>query len=113
LQLGPTKIKGLEDVPLAQDFARTPDERKVLDLMMTMKSLGRPFMSGPGVPADRISILRGAFDATMRDSGYVADVKRSGGTLDPTSGAQMQTLLETVYAAPPALIARAKAAMAP
>jgi tripartite-type tricarboxylate transporter receptor subunit TctC len=113
MQLGLHKVKGLENVPLTQEFAHTPEEKKTLDLMMTMKSLGRPFILGPQVSKERVSELRTAFDQTMNDPAYIADIEKSGGSLDPTSGTKMQRLLEDIYSASPELIKRVRDAMAP
>jgi tripartite-type tricarboxylate transporter receptor subunit TctC len=113
LQLGLHKIPALRRVPLVDEFAKTPDMKKTIDLMMEMKAFGRPFLVGPRVPSAYVRALRVAFDATMSDPGYVADVRRSGGSLDPATGDEMQSMLGGVYSQPKELIAATRAAMAP
>jgi tripartite-type tricarboxylate transporter receptor subunit TctC len=113
MQLGPYKLPALQNVPLADEFAKTPAIKKTIDIMMDMKLLGRPFLIGPRAPSANVAALRAAFDATMADPAYVADVRRSGGSLDPVSGAKMQDMLDALYSQPKELIASARAAMAP
>jgi len=69
VQLG---IKGHPDldrmkVPLAIDFAKSADDRAVLELVMSQSSFGRPFVIPPGVPAERVAALRKAFLAALQD----------------------------------------------
>jgi tripartite-type tricarboxylate transporter receptor subunit TctC len=113
MQLGLHKVPELPDVPLIDEFAKTGNAKKTIDTMMEMKSLGRPFLIGPNVPGPYVNALRAAFDATMGDAEYRSDVKKSGGSLDPVPGAQMQEMLEQVYTQPRTIIDSARAAMAP
>src|ERR1700674_5880857 len=55
LQLGLTRSPSpdLRDVPLVMDIARNPAERHVLEILMGMKALGRPYFVAPGVSKDR------------------------------------------------------------
>ena len=58
------------------------------------------------MPADRVAALRAAFDATMKDAAFLAEARQQKMEIDPVSGAEINALLERVYAAPPAVIAR-------
>jgi hypothetical protein len=48
--------------------------------------MGRPFAAPPGVPAERIALLRQAFDATLRDPQFLADAKKLQMEIDPLKG---------------------------
>ena len=65
-------------VPLAVDFAKTPEARRVMELIYSSETFGRPYMMSPGVPAERVVALRKAFMATMRDPELLAEAQKIG-----------------------------------
>jgi tripartite-type tricarboxylate transporter receptor subunit TctC len=115
LQLGLTKSASpdLAGVPLVMDIAKTDAQRQVLQILMGMKALGRPYFVAPEVPKDRVEALRAAFMATMADPEFLDEAKRTLGPIDPISGPDMQTLIANVYALPPEVIAKAREAVMP
>src|SRR5260370_1233480 len=62
-------------VPLAVDFATTAANRRVMDLIYSSETFGRPYMMAPGVPQERVAALRKAFMATMRDEELLAEAR--------------------------------------
>jgi tripartite-type tricarboxylate transporter receptor subunit TctC len=98
-------------VPLAVDFARTPDNRRVMELVYSSETFGRPYMMAPGVPADRVTALRAAFMETMRDPDLLGEARRLGIEIDPISGEELQALAEKIFTTPPAVVERAKQAL--
>jgi tripartite-type tricarboxylate transporter receptor subunit TctC len=113
LQLGLTKSPNpaLRDVPLVMEIARNPAGRHVFEILMGMKALGRPYFVAPGVPPDRTEALRAAFMATMNDPEFLDEAKRLLGPIDPTSGADMQSIIANIYALPAEVIATAREAV--
>jgi tripartite-type tricarboxylate transporter receptor subunit TctC len=107
LQIGMTKFPDLPNVPSAIDLISNPETRKTLELILVRQEMGRPFALPPGVPADRIAVLRRAFDETLKDPAFLADAKRLQMEIDPLTGEELQALLNTAYSAPKAIIARA------
>jgi tripartite-type tricarboxylate transporter receptor subunit TctC len=98
-------------VPLAVDFATSPENRQILELFYSSETFGRPYMLPPGMPAERVAVLRAAFMATMRDQELLADAQKIGLDIDPISGEELQGLAQRIYATPPEVIARAKQAL--
>ena len=98
-------------VPLAVDFATTPENRQVMELIYSSETFGRPYMMSPGVPAERVAALREAFMKTMRDEELLAEAQRVGVVIDPISGEELQALAEKIFATPAAVVERAKQAM--
>jgi len=98
-------------VPLAVDFATTPENRRVMELIYSSETFGRPYMMSPGVPAERVAALREAFMKTMRDEELLAEAKRIGVDIDPISGEELQALAEKIFATPAAVVESAKQAM--
>ncbi len=113
LQLGLKKSPDLPDVPLIVDMARNDEDRSVFEILMGMKALGRPYFIAPGVPEDRSNALRIAFMETMRDSDFLAEAKKSLGTIDPVSGADMQNIVARVYSLPSNVVDKARQAVKP
>src|SRR5207245_5639269 len=98
-------------VPLAVDFARTPENRRVMELVYSSETFGRPYMMAPGVPPDRVAALRTAFMETMRDPDLLAEARKIGIDIDPISGEALQTLAEAIFASAAATVDAARAGM--
>jgi hypothetical protein len=109
--LEPISSPALTEVPFVLDLARTPQERTILKLLMENKALGRPYFLAGKVPAERVTALRRAFDATMRDPAFREDAAKTVGVIDAISGVDMQRMLADVYALPDDLVQRARAAV--
>ena len=98
-------------VPLAVDFATSPENRKIMELVYSSETFGRPYMLAPGVSADRVAALRKAFLETMRDHDLLADAQRIGLAIDPISGEDLQALATTIFATPADFVERTKQAL--
>ena len=105
------KSPELDGVPLFLDVARSDAERDALRLMLARLEYGRPFFLPPNVPATRVEALRRAFDATMKDSAYLAEADRLKVDVEPLSGEQVAALVEQVCRTPAETVARVRAAM--
>jgi len=106
VQMGMKRMSRFSDVPTAMDLVSSPEHKQMFEIVFTDQVMGRPFVVAPGVPADRIAALRTAFDATMKDETFLAEAKQQKMEIDPVPGAEINALLERVYTAPPAVIAR-------
>jgi tripartite-type tricarboxylate transporter receptor subunit TctC len=98
-------------VPLTVDFAKSAENRRIMELIYSSETFGRPYMMPPGVPAERVVALRRAFLDTLRDKELKADAERMGLEVDPISGEELQALAEKIYATPAAIVERAKQAV--
>ena len=103
----------LTSVPIILDFAKSEDDRRVLEMVFARQSIGYPYAAPPNVPRDRLEAIRKAFQATLQDPGYIAESARSGLLVDGVTGQQIQALLENLYSMPAAITERAKSAMQP
>jgi tripartite-type tricarboxylate transporter receptor subunit TctC len=108
-QLGSVRDRRLPDVPLLQEIAKTEEQRQLIRLISSPESLGSIYLMPPDVPADRLAILRNAFDATMRDSAFLEDAVKLRLYVDPMSGAQVAGIIDETINAPPGVIAKAVA----
>ena len=98
-------------VPLAPSFAKTDEDRQVMEMLYGKNEFGRPFVLPEGVPADRVAALRKAFVAAMQDPQTVAEAKKLGMDLGEMEGGAMQALVTRLYGLPPRVIERAKQAL--
>src|SRR5436190_4397030 len=97
-------------VPFAGDLAPTQEAREVLNILMAADALGRPFVVSKQVPADRLAILRAAFDRAMKDAQFLAETQKLDLPVEgPIAGPEAEQIVASIYAAPPGLIARAQA----
>ena len=78
----------LPDVPLLLDFAQTELQRQILKLELVRQDISKPYLAPPGVPPDRLAMLRGAFQSCLTDSDFVADIKQRKLELDRPMNAQ-------------------------
>jgi hypothetical protein len=95
------------DVPMITSYARSETDRRALRLLASTSPLSRPLVAPPGLPAERVAVLREAFDKTMRDPTFLAEAQRSGMDIKPISGAAIQTLVDSVVRSSPDDIAAA------
>lgn len=110
IQLALHKHPDLPDVPLIMDLAKTEEQREILTLVFARQTMGRPFMAPPGVPADRVALLRKAFMQTMADKEFLAEAEKGQLEITPVSGEALQALVAKAYAVDP-VIARKTAEM--
>jgi tripartite-type tricarboxylate transporter receptor subunit TctC len=106
VQIGLEKHPDLPDVPLMMDLATNPEDRAALKLMSSDVAFARPFATTPGVPAERVTALRRSFDATMKDPDLLAECKKANRDLSPSTGEQVQAVVEGVLKAPAPVLAK-------
>jgi tripartite-type tricarboxylate transporter receptor subunit TctC len=104
VQVGPTKSPDLAQVPLLKDLARNDTDRAVLQLLSAPIQIGRPLFTGPAVPADRVALLRKAFDETMHDPHFLQEEKAKHFEIIPVSGQDLQKIVAELVAAPKAAV---------
>jgi tripartite-type tricarboxylate transporter receptor subunit TctC len=100
----------LPDIPTAVDLARNDEERAILSALMNATEVGTAFFTTPGVPPDRLTALRRAFDAAMQDPELLAEAQRINVGVSPMTGEDLQRLVVEVSQLPPALLDKVRAA---
>jgi tripartite-type tricarboxylate transporter receptor subunit TctC len=96
------------DAPSVEDLARDPQQRQLIELVVSGTQLGRPFATN-AAPPERVAALRAAFAATMKDPEFLAEAARSGFEVEPVLGEPMQRIVDKVLATPKDVAIRAKA----
>ncbi|HTI87867.1 MAG TPA: tripartite tricarboxylate transporter substrate-binding protein [Alphaproteobacteria bacterium] len=101
----------LKDVPTPFALATNEDDRQALRLFLDRAAVGRPFVAPGGVPADRIAILRKAFDETVKDPAFIEAAKKAKLNVSPITGEQIAKVIEDAYATPQPVVDRTKKLM--
>jgi tripartite-type tricarboxylate transporter receptor subunit TctC len=111
LGLGLTRDPKAPDVPTAMELTDDPMKKQALELVLSQSILTRPFAAPPGLPPERVAALRKAFDETMKDPDFLADIERQKLEVSPMGGAEMAKLIEHLNATPQAVVDLAVDAM--
>lgn len=106
-------VKGAPDlnkqgVPRTLDFAKSEEDRQVMELVYSQGVFGRPYVLPPGVPADRVAALRKAFTAALNDKDLQAEARKIRLDLEPLSGEEVQSMVTRLFAMPKSIVTRAK-----
>ena len=90
--------------PSIFSFAKTPVQKQALHYLYIGQGIGRPFIAPPDLPPAVRDMLREAFNATMKDPDYIAEVKKLKFEHDPKDGAYLEGLIKSAYATPKSII---------
>jgi tripartite-type tricarboxylate transporter receptor subunit TctC len=83
----------MQDIPTAVELARNDEERQILTAIMSAAEVGSAFFTPPGVPAERVTMLRRAFDATMRDPELLSEADKMKLATGPMTGEELQKMV--------------------
>src|SRR5215470_5860198 len=112
VQDSPKRDPRLPDTPTIfelMDKYKTPQlGRRTAEFISASAEFGRPMMTTPGTPADRVKILREAYAKTMKDPGFVAQADKSQLILQPSSGEELQALAKRIMDQPPEVVQKVK-----
>jgi len=116
LQQGPEKSRLLPPVPTVAELA-PPESTPLVNLMnviLAYTEFDRPYAAPPGVPKERLEILREGFERMLKDADFAAEAKKlldwDGATF--LSGEQLQKKIEVTVTQPPDVIKRIKEVLA-
>jgi tripartite-type tricarboxylate transporter receptor subunit TctC len=83
------------------------DDKLLMRDAVAPMALGRPLIMPPGVPPDRLAIMRAAFEATLHDPGFLAVARKLGSIVDaPQSGEALERVVDQTYASPSRVVDR-------
>lgn len=109
---GDKRDERIPDVPTLDeifDKEKVPEtSRRVAEVILAAESFGRPIFATPGTPADRIKLLRNAFEQALKDPELIAEAKKGRMDIDPATGESLEKLANQILAQPPEVIARVK-----
>jgi hypothetical protein len=97
-----------ESAAFIGNFAKTDEQRQVLAVLNAGDEVGRPFIMSRQVPAERIAILRQAFNDTMKDPAFLAEMEKQQLPVNPLTGEQSEAIVAKLGKVSAAAIAKAK-----
>jgi tripartite-type tricarboxylate transporter receptor subunit TctC len=110
MQSGAKRDQRLKDAPtiyeLMDRYKTTPSGRSLAKVVLSAGEFGRPLVTPPGTPADRLKILRDAFDKAVSDPALLAAAEKRRLEMDPAGGAEIEALAKEVMAATPDVVQR-------
>jgi tripartite-type tricarboxylate transporter receptor subunit TctC len=112
-QVGPRKEPDLPGPPLLTDLAANDEQRQILEVISGDAAVGRPVLTAPDVPADRVRALRKAFDDTMNDPAFREAAKKANMYFNPIAGEELQRIVTRIVSPSPQVIARVKDVIRP
>src|SRR4051794_26863777 len=110
LQTAPERAHDLPDAPSLTELGNNAEDKQVFDLYASGSAIGRALMGPPGIPPERVKILRDAFDATMKDPEFVAEAQKLEVDVEPLTGQALSDLVKKTLSLPDAVRLRAEAA---
>jgi tripartite-type tricarboxylate transporter receptor subunit TctC len=108
VQMGFAAIPEIPKVPLVMDLARDDEQRQILEVVLAAQAMAWPMFAPAEVPAERVALLRRAYLAIFKDTDALADARKTGIEIDPVEGPAINTMLDRVYATPPAVLEKAR-----
>ena len=112
LQTGRKRDPKMPDVPtiheLMNEYKTPASTRSLVTAVLASGDLGRPFITPPAIPIDRLKILRDAFRKTMADPAFLADVKARKLEVDPDYGEDLDTIAKQAVTQPREIVERLK-----
>jgi hypothetical protein len=112
VQIGLRQDAELPDVPLLTDYAESEEQRQMFEFVGAPDSLGQPFAGPPRIPADRLTILRRAFDQMVHDPAFRAEAATSKLDVDPLAGDETEKIVGLIVGTPSVIIQKVQAATA-
>ncbi len=106
LQLATQRDPNHKDIPTIMEAVNSPADKQIVEVLLSRLALGRPFIAPPGVPAERIQVLRSAFRKSVEDPELIAEAQKGRLAIDPIWGEQAQEIIINAYRTDPAIIER-------
>lgn len=110
MQIGVERDPEFKDIPLMTELAKTPEQKRVLELFSGEIAMGRSFSTTPGTPPERVAALRKAFEATMKDPDFLAENKKLDLPVAPVHHEKLAAIVKSILSTPPDLVAKARKA---
>ena len=98
-------------VPRTIEFAKTDEQRQILDIYYSQQEFGRPYVVGATVPRERVEALQRAFMSTLEDLDLLREAKAANFHISPITASALETLVTKAYSSPPEILAKLRQAL--
>ena len=111
VQSGLKPYPALAKVPLTQSFAKTDEQKRILNTIFSQMDVARTYAFPPGTPKDRVSGITKAFVATTKDPAFLADAKKVKVDIDLRSGDNVNAIMRDMMELSPELKKKVRTAI--
>ncbi len=111
IQIALRRSTHFPEVPALIEFASDKRTHDILEVLLAYQDMDRPMLAPPGVPADRLELLRTAFHAGITDPAFLAEAQRLGLEIEEVSGKRLEEIVTNAYGLPPDILQAARDAM--
>jgi tripartite-type tricarboxylate transporter receptor subunit TctC len=108
VQMAPHKSPELPDVPLVMDYAKTDEQKQILELLLAGQSMAWPYFVASAVPQERVALLRTAFQAVLKDPQALAEANKLQIDIEPVTGEEMTAKIKQLYALPKPIVQKVR-----
>ena len=109
-QAGDKPLPDLPNVPFLLDAAQGDEAPQLFQQGIIARSkIERAYLVGPGVPRERVDLIREAFMKTLQDPDFLADAKKANLDVNPVSAEEVTQRIQGMFALPESLKARLRA----
>jgi hypothetical protein len=98
-------------VPLALSFAKTPEQKTILEIVYAQSVFTRPFVVAPDVPKERVAALRKAFMQALADPDLIAEAQKQSLSVTALSGEALEAMVRKIYTTPPDVVEKVRKAI--
>ena len=88
------------DIPSLTKKIKDNEIKEVVDFVYSGFVFARPVTVPPGTPKEIVESLRKAFDETVKDPRYIADLNKMKLENNPISGAEVEMIIRNMKSAP-------------
>jgi tripartite-type tricarboxylate transporter receptor subunit TctC len=110
LQLAPYRGKVNPTIPNMVELGKTEEQKEILSVYASAATIGRSIFGAPGIPDDRVAVLRQAFSTLTKDKDFLNEIETTGTEFDPMEGAELQRVVSEASSLSPEIRAKAAAA---
>lgn len=100
IQMGREKARDLPNTPTIFEYVKNDSQRALLTALSGVDEITRPYALPPGVPPERVALVRQAFADTMKDPQFKEEAEKSGDELSPAPGERVEKVIASVMATP-------------
>ncbi len=108
VQYGPNRHPSFLETPAAPELATNDEDRRVINFFVADSAVGRSIAAPPGVPNERMLVLRQAFAKMITDNSFMSETAKRNIEIDPLSGEELQSLVGEMVSLPPPIADRAR-----
>jgi tripartite-type tricarboxylate transporter receptor subunit TctC len=105
VQVAPEPSPRFPNAPGIMSLIKNERDRAMMEAVVGPNAVGRPLMAPPGIPSERVALLRSAFMQAVNSPRFKQDAKKSGLKMNPLSGEKLHEIFMTAPNLSPDMVA--------